>query len=503
MSQIIIFTGSTLIDPTRFKDPDAAIFPVLRAIGAYQVARRLEDQGYTVQVVDFFPYIVNKDFNLILEILEKYVESDTLWVGFSSSLFDPVSPTDHQKEEFRDSTVVMDTAQMDIFKAKLLSRSPKCKIVMGGAKAGVKFNHTFVDYYVEGYADDSAIQLTKYFENKNPFMQFTVNSNGTKNVVSDRIASQYDFKNYRFQWKDHDHIFQGESLPIEIGRGCIFSCSYCTYPLNGRKKMDYIKNPEILIEEFTRNYEKWGITDYFYSDDTHNEAPEKVEALYNQVYRKLPFKIQFRTYLRLDLLRAHKHTIDILSESGIASCFFGIESFNHSSAKSVGKGEHPEKTLEMLYLLKEKWPHVFKQAGFIVGLPHEDKESATKWLDMISTPDFPLDTMLINPLHIFKSKDQDETRRNEIDLNPAEFGFEFLDDINWVNNKGMTKNQAWEIRNHYMRKLSSMGRNQYTWITSARLKSIGITMDEYKQLSQEERIQKRNERLDAYIKKLI
>jgi radical SAM superfamily enzyme YgiQ (UPF0313 family) len=503
MAQIVIFTGNTLIDPTKFKDPDAAIFPVLRSIGAYQIARRLENHDYSVQVVDFFPYIVAKDFQLILKILDKYVDQDTIWIGFSSTLFDPVSPTDTQKEEFRDSTVVMNEDQMQEFKNKVLGRNPKCKIVMGGAKAGVKFDNTFIDYYVEGYADDSAIELTKYLENKNPFLQFTSNPNGTRNLISDRTASRFDFKNYRFSWQDHDHIFQDESLPIEIGRGCIFKCSYCTYPLNGRKKLDYIKDPQILYEEFVRNYEKWNITDYMYSDDTHNEAPEKIEILFDKVYSRLPFKINFRTYLRLDLLRAHKHTIDILKESGIVSCFFGIESFNYESAKSVGKGERPEKTLEMLYLLKEKWPDVFKQSGFIIGLPHEDEASARRWLDMISTPEFPVDTMFINPLHIFKPKDQDETRRNEIDLNPAGFGYEFLDDINWVNNKGMTKDKAWEIRNEYMKKLWQAGKNRRTWITTSRLKSIGLTIEEYDTLTFDQKMQKRNSRLDQYIERLL
>jgi radical SAM superfamily enzyme YgiQ (UPF0313 family) len=28
-------------------------------------------------------------------------------------------------------------------------------------------------------------------------------------------------------------------LPIEIARGCIFKCKFCSYPLNGKQNLDF------------------------------------------------------------------------------------------------------------------------------------------------------------------------------------------------------------------------------------------------------------------------
>ena len=97
---------------------------------------------------------------------------------------------------------------------------------------------------------------------------------------------------------------------------------------------------------FITNYEKYGITKYYYGDDTHNDSMHKLEFLYNEIYSKLPFKIEFATYLRLDLLAAHPESISLLKESGLVGTFFGIETFNHASNKSVGKGATEEKIYE-------------------------------------------------------------------------------------------------------------------------------------------------------------
>ena len=65
----------------------------------------------------------------------------------------------------------------------------------------------------------------------------------------------------------------------------------------------------------------------------------------------LPFKIKFTTYLRLDLLNAHKEQIPMLMEMGLASPFFGIESLNQKSSSSIGKGMNVSRAKEFLFEL--------------------------------------------------------------------------------------------------------------------------------------------------------
>lgn len=147
--------------------------------------------------------------------------------------------------------------------------------------------------------------------------------------------------------------------------------------------------------------------------------------------QKLPFKINFYTYLRLDLLAAHPHTIDLLKASGIRTGYFGVETLNHASSKSIGKGIRPEKAVETLYKIRESWgKDVRTSAGFIVGLPHETRETATAWLEQITSKDFPLDCLHIYPLFISTLKNK--TWKSEFELNYESYGYKF-NDKGWYN----------------------------------------------------------------------
>jgi hypothetical protein len=62
---------------------------------------------------------------------------------------------------------------------------------------------------------------------------------------------------------------------------------------------------------------------------------------------------------------------------GFGGHWYGIESFNHASAKSIGKGMKPERIKEGLLEVKDyflkRGPYVGSMS-FIVGLPHETEE---------------------------------------------------------------------------------------------------------------------------------
>jgi radical SAM superfamily enzyme YgiQ (UPF0313 family) len=486
MPQIILFTGSTLNH-------------MVRSIGAYQIASRLRYHGYTVQVIDYFPTIFNSRNNLILNILNHYVSKDTLWVGFSSTFFDNnISTTDAKRSNY-DEEVFFNSIRTKEIKELIYSINPKCKIVLGGSKAAFLKIPAFIDYYVEGYADNSVISLTQYLENKNPFFQFVLNSDGSRSISNDQTAALFDFSNYEFSWHESDSISISEALPIEISRGCIFKCAFCTYPLNGKKKLDYIKSPEILLNEFKRNYELFGTTNYIYSDDTHNDSVEKLEMLYDKVYSKLNFKISFGSYIRLDLLRAHPHTIDLLKESGLSSCFFGIESLNYDSNKVIGKGMKTENILSTLELLKDKWRDIFKEAGFIVGLPNDSIEGVRNWLDTITADDFPLDRISLSPLRIHQKSTS--IWSNLIEQRPADYGYKFTSSIDWINNKGLSRKQASEIVNHYTQ--YSKSKIKLSWATVETMpNNLGISKKEFLKLSFADMQTLKNIKVDEYIKKI-
>lgn len=277
---------------------------LIRPAGAYRIATELRKHGYTVQVVDMFLHFTDEP-DRINAIVKKFVGPNTLWVGFSSTFFlnrrraiatgkalkKTAIEIDESKLQFNTFGIPMTYDETVKLCRTIKIRNKNCKIVYGGAKAHAR-GAGIADVYIEGYADTSVIEFTKWCEGKNPFFRYTAHPFEVGVTVQhitvdhDLKASSFDFNNSQIVWDESDCIRPGEALPIEISRGCIFNCSFCSYPLNGKKKLDFIKKPEVLIEEFTRNYEKFGTTQYIYSDDTHNDSVEKLEMLYEQVYSK-------------------------------------------------------------------------------------------------------------------------------------------------------------------------------------------------------------------------
>ena len=150
---IIIFTGSSWVDPNEVDDVDSSIYPVLRAVGAYQVASVLRSAGYTVKVIDYFPYLLNYKYDELISVVKKYIDKDTIWVGYSTTFLDGWNET---------SLHPLKNEKIFSLKNIILSINDKIKTVVGGAKAWKKEFDKFTDYYVEGYSDNTVIDLTKY-----------------------------------------------------------------------------------------------------------------------------------------------------------------------------------------------------------------------------------------------------------------------------------------------------------------------------------------------------
>ena len=86
-------------------------------------------------------------------------------------------------------------------------------------------------------------------------------------------------------WHDDDvHLLPGEGVPVEFARGCIFKCKFCSYPMNGKQNLDFVKDPELLYQELSDNYKNFGIKHYMIVDDTFNDHKEKLESILFEEY---------------------------------------------------------------------------------------------------------------------------------------------------------------------------------------------------------------------------
>jgi len=462
MAQVIICAG-------------ISVMPYIRPVGTFQLANILRQAGYTVQVIDQFPWIANEGIETVKTLFDKFVGPETLWIGYSSTWFRIIREMQRGFKEhmpggiiptswhdLRRNTLLFTDEEIIDLRASVHKKNPNVKFVLGGARSSSGRRALFsplIDIYIEGYADNTALRLTRWLDGEpnidiKPVKPIAYSAGFENDYIfsirDDPKATGFDYNNHRFTWHENDLVNWGETLPMEIARGCVFNCAFCSYPLNGRKKMDYLKDPLILREQLIENYERFGTTNYFFLDDTFNESEEKLELLAEHTFSKLDFRPRFGAFMRVDLIAHNPRQIQLLNDIGVSGAFFGIESLNYEANKSVGKGIKKEKLLECLYRLQDEWPSdVITDAQFIMGLPNDNEETILEWLDEVLTDDFPLDAAKIEPLHLNKNS------INEIWVSkfaefPERYGYTFPDNekpYNWVNNMGFSANDAVRIKN--------------------------------------------------------
>jgi radical SAM superfamily enzyme YgiQ (UPF0313 family) len=167
-------------------------------------------------------------------------------------------------------------------------------------------------------------------------------------------------------------------------------------------------------------------TEHFYiTDDTFNDDNDKMEE-FHKLFTTLPFKPKFSAFLRLDLIDRFPHQADLLLEAGLVGNFFGIESFNHKSAKAIGKGLHPDRVKERLKWVRQKWEgKVNTGIGLIIGLPYDDDKYFQELYDYVTSDDYPVQATSFNALYINNKHNGINLYASEFAMNPEIYGYKF------------------------------------------------------------------------------
>lgn len=412
-----------------------------RDAGAAKVASTLRMRGISCRVVDFFSDFTYSELCCILDL---YVSTETLWVGFASTHFSNVMSAEAMLELQTTSNVrAMEYSQQsrlfpfeDVVMADLFSeikrRSPRCKIVVGGFKAAHGQDFHGVDYWIMGDGENAALALTQALSGtsldslKASPARVGLAINGTRDY-----SSLQDFSESSLIWHSSDFLSQQEFIPIEIARGCAFRCKFCNYSHIGGGQ--YVRSMQSLKAEMIRNYELYGVTGYLYLDHMVNDSIEKVEGLAS-LASELPFEIEWSGFLRLDLIHKYPSMGELLLQSGLRSAQFGIESLNWTVLRSIGKGLHPDKLIQTLEALKLLWKgRVITGVGLIVGLPSDTWESIDQTISYFLSANSPVDSLIVSPLSIRNYDDRKSALGNYSDysVQPEKYGMQ-MTKSGWV-----------------------------------------------------------------------
>lgn len=455
-----------------------------RYAGAYRIATELRLHGYSTQVIEFLADMTLIDFQ---NICDKYIDNDSLFVGFSTTLLikktksNSESRLDRSKENKHSGHLPHDNDYCQQIFSIFKNKNPRLKIVLGGARTN-KTNLPGVDYWFWGLADTSIIAFADFLKKNIPIKTHPVQYG---EAISHTDYPVHNYRTSKIIWEDNDYIFENEHLPIEIDRGCIYRCAFCANPLHKRPG-EYAKDPYVVYEELLYNYEKFGTTGYMFCDDTFNDSNEKVKV-YHQLFQKLPFKLEWTGYGRVDCIATHEEQIELLLESGVRAILFGIETFSPYTTKYVGKGLQPEKMKDTLYRIKEKWGNeVIITGSFIIGLPEESEDSIWSTVEWLKRKDCPLDDVIFSPLNIRTLSDNPNAPLSRIAKNPLKYGYKMSpiqtgtgissDGPQWEN-QFMNKKHA-ETLARDIQQLFTLEKPIADWAIYSRMRSIGYSHEE-------------------------
>ena len=360
---------------------------IKRSAGGHRIASHLREEGYDVEVLDFWPQWTRLQ---IIQFFQQRVREDTLVVGISVMF--PFGNILADKEGSIKIKEMLQTIEYlkDIY--------PQIKFIGGSQNLSAIIEYD-LDYYVTGYAEHAVVELMKYFKrefNTLKIKQHVVNGKTIKVIDCQNDYPAFPMPNASVKYEDRDYIQPQEVLMIELARGCKFKCKFCNFPMLGVKD-DYSRCGESLKEELLDNYNRWGTTHYTVSDETINDSPKKL-AKHAKAIRELPFQPHLAGYVRADLLVNKPDTWEDIYDMGLRSHFYGLETFHQPAGKYVSKGIDPDKLKKGLLKVQDWFRD--KEAGrgdynceiaMMLGLPEETKETFLNGLDWIKNnfPGYP------------------------------------------------------------------------------------------------------------------
>lgn len=379
-----------------------------RPLGPYRLRTALQNVGYTAKIIDYASTLSNEQF---LKLLSVFISDRTRVVGFSVSWFD-------NKKQFN-------LWANHTFFETLKEKYPHIKIVIGGTKQIATMELIkYADWFLTGFSDISFVKLLDHLIKGHPTPKYTKNQS-VKTIDSDTHYKVENMDELETVFLCEDDFFSYQPLPIELGRGCIFKCAFCTHPFLGKKNYEYIRSSENLAKELKRNYELFGTTRYYFADDTFNDSIEKIDRVKRAIdLAKLP-NFEFVGYIKPELLVTTPTMIQMLKDCGLKGAHFGIESMNPYARKMMGKGMDVNRIFDVANKINSEGS--FKiHASFICGLPKDSHEDFYNWQDfLVKNRDNLFRSWRFLPLSL--NKPVDNKSYSTIEKDPSTFGYDISD----------------------------------------------------------------------------
>ena len=200
--------------------------------------------------------------------------------------------------------------------------------------------------------------------------------------------------------------YAGDVGCFDAGRGCPFSCSFCTIINVQGRKSRYRSADD--IENLMRAHAAQGVRSFFITDDNFARNKNWESILDRIIALKRRDRLKINLIMQVDTM-CHKipNFVEKAARAGCKKVFIGLENINPDSLKGASKGQN--RITEYRKMLQAwKKAKVLTYAGYILGFPSDTPESIAHDIAIIQR-ELPIDIMeffMLTPLP--GSKDHQE-----------------------------------------------------------------------------------------------
>ncbi len=342
-------------------------------LGVLTLAALMERDAVPVKVVD-----------LSLEVAAyARTEADPTFVGFAEYVSALLA---RQSASIFGFSTMWSTYPLMLRVAALLKeRRPGCRVVFGGPQASVIDEGTIdrfeaVDVVVRGEADYSFPTLVAALLDGTPLDRVpgvTFRGDLGEVVRTEDGAAPTDLDAIPVPaYHLHPSTQHGHYLPMELGRGCPFGCSFCsTNDFFSRRFR--LKSPDVLLEQMRLVNALYGHTRFDLIHDMFTANRRRVGEI-TESLRNSNEGFEWYCSARTDCV--DQSVLTELHAAGCRGVFFGIESGSARVQHELGKHLDPG---EALLRVRESVALAMRTTvSLIVGFPEETRA------DLAATVDF-------------------------------------------------------------------------------------------------------------------
>ncbi|HEX4949090.1 MAG TPA: radical SAM protein, partial [Blastocatellia bacterium] len=243
------------------------------------------------------------------------------------------------------------------------------------------------------------------------------------------------------------HLTAGATTSFDAGRGCPFSCSFCTI-INVQGKKSRRRSPED-IERIVRANVAQGLHSFFITDDNFARNKDWEAILDKLIYLREVEKLKISFIIQVDTL-CHKipNFIEKTKRAGVKRVFIGLENINPDNLMSASKRQNRITDYRQM-LLAWKKVGIVTYCGYILGFPNDTPESIIHDIEVIKK-ELPVDLLeffYLTPLpgsedhkRLHEAGIAMDADLNKYDLNHAVTGHANMSKAEWED----TYRRAWE-----------------------------------------------------------